>query len=45
MADLHPHSYVFNRTFQDFDELTETARAWDLEFSQLDRGGFDGELA
>jgi len=25
--------------------LTETARAWDLEFSQLDRGDFDGKLA
>ena len=45
MPNSHPHSYIFNRAFQDFDELTETARAWDLEFSQLDRGDFNGELA
>ena len=45
MPNLQPHSYVFNRAFHDFDELSEAARAWDLEFSQLDRGGFDGELA
>lgn len=45
MPNLHPPSYVFHRAFHDFEELTETARAWDLEFSQLDRGPFDGELA
>lgn len=45
MGNFSSKSYCFNRTFQDFDELTETARAWDLEFSQLDRGHFDGELA
>ena len=44
MADIAPKSYFFNRSFQDFDELTETIRAWDLEFSQLDPGHFYGEL-
>ena len=44
MADIAPQAYFFNRSFQDFDELTETMRAWDLEFSQLDSGHFDGEL-
>ena len=45
MPDFPSKSYVFSRAFHDFDELTETARAWDLEFSQLDRGDFNGELA
>ena len=44
MPNFSPKSYFFNRAFQDFDELTETVRAWDLEFSQLDPGHFDGEL-
>jgi AraC family ethanolamine operon transcriptional activator len=45
MPSFCPPSYVFHRNFHDIDELTEAARAWDLEFSQLDRGLFDGELA
>jgi AraC family ethanolamine operon transcriptional activator len=31
--------------FDDVDALTEVARAWNLEFTQLDRGGFSGALA
>ena len=44
MPDFRSKSYIFNQAFHDFDELTETARAWDFEFSQLDRGHFSGEL-
>jgi len=36
--------YFFHGDFHDIDELTETARAWDLEFSQLDPSNFYGEL-
>jgi len=36
--------YFFHGDFHDIDELTEAARAWDLEFSQLDPGHFYGEL-
>jgi AraC family ethanolamine operon transcriptional activator len=32
-------------SFEDVDALTEAARAWDLEFTQLERGGFRGALA
>ena len=28
----------------DFDELGEVARAWDLDFRQLNRGGFRGAM-
>jgi len=31
-------------SFNDFDQFAEEARGWDLEFHQLDRGGFHGEL-
>jgi AraC family ethanolamine operon transcriptional activator len=44
MPNFPSQSYVFHRAFHNFDELTEAARAWDLEFSQLDRGLFHGEL-
>ena len=33
-----------NRRFRDFDELTEAVRHWNLDFSQLDRGRFEGEV-
>ena len=44
MPDFPSQLYAFHRAFYDFDELTEAARAWSLEFSQLDRGQFSGEL-
>ena len=44
MPHLPSQLYSFHRAFNDFDELTEAARAWSLEFSQLDRGQFSGEL-
>jgi len=43
-SKLFSPSFVIHRDFEDFDELTETARFWDLEFSQLDCGHFAGNL-
>lgn len=37
-------SYSERRTFADIDDLTETARQWDLDFRQLRPGNFYGEL-
>ena len=39
-----PQANVYHGDFHDIDELTESARAWDLEFFQLDPGPFEGEL-
>ena len=33
-----------HRSFADFEDLQESARHWDLEFRQMDRGRFDGEI-
>jgi len=33
-----------DRSFDDFDELTAETRHWDLDFRQLDRGRFHGEV-
>jgi len=33
-----------HRSFADFEDLQESARHWDLDFRQLDRGAFDGEI-
>jgi AraC family ethanolamine operon transcriptional activator len=30
--------------FEDFDELAENLQGWDLEFTRLDRGSFDGKI-
>lgn len=35
---------ILHRRFDDFDALTDAAREWDLDFLQLDRGGFEGEV-
>jgi AraC family ethanolamine operon transcriptional activator len=40
----HHPTYLLHDVFNDFDEFAEVAQAWDLEFIQLDRGGFNGEL-
>jgi len=40
-----PHCFTVTEScFNDFDALAETARGWDLDFRQLDRGCFQGEL-
>ena len=33
-----------SRGFSDFEDLQESARDWDLDFRQMDRGRFDGAL-
>ncbi len=33
-----------HRSFADFEDLQECARHWDLDFRQMDRGRFDGEI-
>lgn len=36
--------FIIDASFDDFDAFTDAARAWKLDFMQLDRGGFDGKL-
>jgi len=35
---------IQDENFDDFDELVENFQGWDLEFTRLDRGPFDGNL-
>ena len=37
-------SILLHRRFDDFDEMAVTARHWDIDFMQLDRGRFEGEV-
>ena len=37
-------SYRLHRSFDDVDDLTSEARHWNLDFRQLDRGPFRGDL-
>lgn len=37
--------YKLQMGFDDVDQFTETVRAWDLDFWQLERGGFRSELS
>jgi len=39
-----PSSFVIRHDFTDIDELGEVARAWDLDFRQLNRGDFRDSL-
>lgn len=39
-----PATYVLNRTFADVDDLAVEARQWSVDFRQLDRGRFDGNV-
>jgi transcriptional regulator GlxA family with amidase domain len=39
-----PQTYLLQRTFADVDDLTTEARRWNVDFRQLDRGAFAGEL-
>lgn len=36
--------FLINESFSDVDDLTHLVREWDLDFRQLSRGGFRGEL-
>lgn len=37
-------AYLIHRRFDDFDEFCGNAVSWDLDYRQLERGSFDGEL-
>ncbi|TWT85024.1 transcriptional regulator EutR [Planctomycetes bacterium CA13] len=37
-------SYLFARSFNDVDDLAVQARQWQLDFRQLKKGGFRGEI-
>jgi AraC family ethanolamine operon transcriptional activator len=39
-----PDLTVWGRSFDDFDDFASAARDWDVDFRQLDRGPFRGEL-
>jgi len=43
-SGVTPPAFVIRHEFNDIDELDEVARAWDLDFRQLNRGGFYGSL-
>jgi len=44
MSSAIPSTYRTQHSFDDFDQLAAEAKAWDLQFDQLDRGAFRGEL-
>lgn len=44
MSGDSPSTYVLKRTFADIDDLTAEARQWDVDFRQIERGKFYGEL-
>lgn len=39
-----PETYVLNRTFADVDDLAVEAHQWNLDFRQLERGTFHGNI-
>lgn len=39
-----PATYVLNRTFADVDDLAVEAQQWSVDFRQLDRGEFHGNI-
>jgi AraC family transcriptional regulator, ethanolamine operon transcriptional activator len=39
-----PELYLIDLKFKDFEDFTDTVRNWNLEFRQLDRGQFQGDL-
>lgn len=44
MSGESPPTYVLQRTFADLDDLAAEARQWDVDFRQIERGRFYGEL-
>jgi len=44
MPEAATPTLTLSRTFDDFDELADLARAWRIDFRQLDRGAFRGKL-
>ena len=41
---VDPASFVVRHEFDDVDELAEVGRSWDLDFRQLSRGAFAGDV-
>ena len=41
---VEPSSFVVRHEFDDVDELAEVGRTWDLDFRQLSRGAFAGDV-
>ena len=41
---VEPSSFVVRHEFGDVDELAEVSRNWDLDFRQLSRGAFAGDV-
>ena len=37
-------TYLINKHFDDFDEFCVNARAWDLDYRQIERGAFNSDL-
>lgn len=44
MSGHSPPTYVLQRTYADVDDLVAEARQWDVDFRQMERGRFHGEL-
>ncbi len=44
MPQNAPPDYVVHRTFDDFDQMCDEVRQWNLDFRQLDRGRFSAEV-
>ena len=45
MAQTQAATFAFRHRYSDFEELSDTIRAWDLDFRQLDPGDSPAELA
>ena len=41
---MQPEHFIIRHRFQDVDDFAQTARAWDLNIKQLERGRFKGDL-
>lgn len=44
MSSHAPPTYVLQRTFADVEDLATEAKQWDVDFRQIERGRFRGEL-
>ena len=42
--DAHPKPFVVRGEYDDFDAFAESVRDWNLDFQQLDTGGFHAEV-
>lgn len=44
MPQISLPEYVVHRTYNDFDQMCEEAKYWNLDFRQIDRGRFSAEV-